>query len=101
MIVTFGSSTGPVREAAEEATAWGLKVKVVSLRLLMPAQTTKFEEAIAGADRLLVVEQTHSRQFYRYLRAYYDLPRDVRVLNRPGPLPIRPGEVLSMLKEWS
>ncbi|MFO1120007.1 MAG: hypothetical protein U1E38_07935 [Rhodospirillales bacterium] len=48
-----------------------------------------------------MVEQSHSRQFYRYLRAHYDLPCDVRVLSRPGPLPIRPGEVLETLRAWS
>jgi 2-oxoglutarate ferredoxin oxidoreductase subunit alpha len=47
-----------------------------------------------------VVEQSHGAQFHRYLRAHYDLPGEVRVLHRPGPLPIKPGEIHRALLEW-
>jgi 2-oxoglutarate ferredoxin oxidoreductase subunit alpha len=50
---------------------------------------------------ILVVEQSHGAQFHRYLRAHYDLPEDVRVLNRPGPLPIRPSEIEQVIMRWS
>ena len=100
-IVTWGSCTGPAREACEQAAADGLDVKLISLRLLAPAQTDRFQEAIKGVKRMLVVEQTHSQQFYKYLRAHYDLPDDVKVFNQPGPLPVRPGLVHEQLKSWS
>jgi len=69
--------------------------------LLAPAQTERFAAALDGVQRVLVLEQSHSQQFYRYLRAHYDLPRDLRVLSRPGPLPLRPGEVLAQILSWS
>lgn len=100
-VLTFGSSAGPAQEACVRAAENGLKTKLIVLRLLAPAQEQRFAEAIQGIDRLLIVEQSHSRQFYRYLRAHYDLPRDVRILSKPGPLPIRPGEILDHLKAWS
>lgn len=100
-IVTWGSCTGPAREARARAEAAGVKARLVSLRLLAPMQTAKFAEALAGVKRVLVVEQSHSRQFYHYLRAFYDLPKEVKVLNRPGPLPIRPGHVYDRLVDWS
>jgi 2-oxoglutarate/2-oxoacid ferredoxin oxidoreductase subunit alpha len=50
--------------------------------------------------RVLVVEQSHGAQFHRYLRAHYDMPGAVRVLNRPGPLPIRPSEIEHAIMEW-
>ena len=56
--------------------------------------------ALNGVKRILVVEQSHGGQFYRYLRAHYDLPADVRVLNRPGPLPIRPSEIEQAIMQW-
>ena len=40
-----------------------------ALRLLLPASPDKLARALAGVDRALVVEQTHGRQFHRYLRA--------------------------------
>jgi len=100
-ILTYGSSAGPAREACARAAASGLDTRFIAIRLLAPVQEQRFAEAIHGVERILVVEQSHSGQFYRYLRAHYDLTRDVRVLNRPGPLPIRPGEVLDHLKAWS
>jgi 2-oxoglutarate ferredoxin oxidoreductase subunit alpha len=100
-IVTWGSCTGPSREARARAEAAGLKVRVVSLRLLAPVQTAKFEEALTGVKKVLVVEQSHSQQFYHYLRAHYDLPNDVKVLYQPGPLPIRPAQVYERLVDWS
>ena len=100
-IVTWGSCAGPVREARARAKANGIATRMISLRLLAPTQEDHFAEALEGVDRVLVVEQSHSKQFYRYLRAHYELPRDVRVLSRPGPLPIRPGEVLDCIQAWS
>lgn len=100
-IVTWGSCTGPAREARARAEAAGLKVKLISLRLLAPMQTARFEKALKGVKKLLVVEQSHSQQFYHYLRAHYDLPKDVKVLSRPGPLPIRPAHVYERLADWS
>jgi 2-oxoglutarate/2-oxoacid ferredoxin oxidoreductase subunit alpha len=50
---------------------------------------------------VLVVEQNHSGQFLRYLRAEFELPGAVRSYRHPGPLPIRPEEVHRQITEWS
>lgn len=92
-VVTWGSCTPPVREALARVRADGVDAKLVSMRLLAPAQPARLAAALAGVKRALVVEQTHSGQFYRYLRSAYDLPADTRVFHRPGPLPMRPGEI--------
>ncbi|MDE2007307.1 MAG: 2-oxoglutarate synthase, partial [Rhodospirillales bacterium] len=99
-ILTWGSPTGAAREAASRARARGMAVRVISLRLLMPAQPTLLAALLSGVERALVVEQSHGRQFHRYLRAWYDLPAEVAVFARPGPLPIRPGEILQRLSAW-
>jgi 2-oxoglutarate ferredoxin oxidoreductase subunit alpha len=91
-VVTFGSCTGPVREAFA-----GKPVKVVSLRLLSPAQPEKLKQALEGVTRVLVVEQNHSGQFLRHLRSEYELPGEVKSLRRPGPLPFRPEEIRAAL----
>jgi 2-oxoglutarate ferredoxin oxidoreductase subunit alpha len=97
-VLTFGSCTGPVREALARN---GKGVKLVSLRLLSPAQPERLKKALEGVKRVLVVEQNHSGQFLRYLRSEYpalrDLPGEVRSLRRPGPLPFRPDEILKAL----
>jgi len=100
-VVTFGSCTAPVREALTRAARDGIKGRLVSMRLLSPAQPERLAKALAGVKRVLVVEQNHSGQFHRYLRADFELPGEVRSLHRPGPLPIRPDEVYQKLTEWS
>lgn len=98
-VVTFGSVTAPVREAIARLAAEGQSVKLVALRLLAPALPEAFDAALAGVEKVLVVEQTHSKQFYRYLRSEYDLPKHKEVLAKPGPLPYRPAEIVAKLKE--
>ncbi len=100
-VVTFGSCTGPVREALVRAAAEGTKARLVSMRLLSPAQPERLARALEGAKRVLVVEQNQGAQFYRYLRAHFDLPGEVLSFHRPGPLPIRPEEIYRKIIEWS
>jgi len=100
-VITFGSCTGPVREAFARAKADGLSARLVSLRLLSPVQPERLSAALAGVKRALVVEQNHSAQFLRYLRAEYDIAAQLTSFHRPGPLPFRPEEVHRRLIDWS
>jgi 2-oxoglutarate/2-oxoacid ferredoxin oxidoreductase subunit alpha len=95
-VVTFGSCTGAVRETIKNRP-----LKLISIRLLSPAQPEKLKKALEGVKRVLVVEQNHSGQFLRYLRAEYPvmsaLSDEVKSLRRPGPLPFRPDEIEAAL----
>ena len=99
-VITFGSVTGTVREAIARAAAQGIHVKLIALRLLAPAQPERLARALAGVTRVLVVEQNHGAQLYRYLRAMYDLPGRPASFHRPGPLPLRPAELTGAIVEW-
>ena len=100
-VVTWGSCTAPVREAFARARDDGVRARLVSLRLLSPAQPERLKQALEGVKRVLVVEQSFGGQFYRYLRAEYDLPGEVHSVRRPGPLPFRPDEIHQLLLKWS
>ncbi|MGE5129006.1 MAG: 2-oxoacid:acceptor oxidoreductase subunit alpha [Sphingomonadaceae bacterium] len=100
-VLTWGSCTAPVREAFARARADGVRARLVSLRLLAPAQPGRLKKALEGVKRVLVVEQSFSGQFLRYLKAEYELPGEVHSLRRPGPLPIRPNEIYETLVKWS
>jgi 2-oxoglutarate ferredoxin oxidoreductase subunit alpha len=99
-VITWGSLAGPVREAIGRVARDGIEATLVAPRLLSPAQPERFAAALAGKTRALVVEQSHGAQFYRYLRAHYDLPGAVKVLSRPGPLPIGPDEIHRAIVAW-
>jgi len=100
-VVTFGSCTGPVREAFARARADGLAARLVSLRLLSPVQPERMVKALAGVRRVLVVEQNHGAQLLRYLRAEYPIEAELSSFHRPGPLPVRPDEIHQQLLQWS
>jgi 2-oxoglutarate ferredoxin oxidoreductase subunit alpha len=97
-IVTFGSVTEACREALDRANAQGIRARLISLRLLAPALPEKMAEALKGVGKMLVVEQNHMAQFHALLRSTYELPAVVKTLHRPGPLALRPQEIVIALK---
>ncbi|GEO80374.1 2-oxoglutarate synthase [Pararhodospirillum oryzae] len=99
-IITWGSLTGAAMDAAHRLRADGIAVRVISVRLLSPLRPEVVAEALAGVSRVLVVEQSHGMQFSRLLRAHLDLPGSVRVCARPGPVPIRPHEIVAAVTAW-
>ncbi len=100
VLLTWGSTTNAVREAADRLKQQGYSCKLVAMRLLLPAVPKQFDETLKGAGRILVVEQSHSGQFLKLLRANYDMPGEVRSFRRAGPLIIRPGEIVDTVKNW-
>lgn len=100
-IITWGSSTGAAREAAGRLSDTGIDVKLIAVRLISPLQPEKLTAALEGVKRVLVVEQSHSAQFFGYLKAQYDLPCEAKAFHRAGPIIIRPGEIANQIKNWS
>lgn len=100
-IITFGSCTGPVREALTRAAADGIAARLVSLRLLAPFPAARLAAALDGVSRVLVIEQNHSAQLYKYLRGECELPGRIGSLHRAGALQFHPGEIHRHLLEWS
>ncbi|MDT8320972.1 MAG: 2-oxoacid:acceptor oxidoreductase subunit alpha [Xanthomonadales bacterium] len=101
-VITWGSTTGPVREAMNRLRREGVdKVRTLAIRLLAPVQPEKFAAALAGVKKVLVIEQSHSGQFNRYLSAHYSLPEDRTVHHRAGPLLMRADELVEKIRSWS
>lgn len=101
VVLTWGSVTGAVREAIALARHEGVAARLVAPRLLAPTRPRDMQAALDGAKRVLIVEQSHGAQFYRYLRAHYELPGEVEVFSRAGPLPITATEVKTAMLEGS
>jgi len=98
-LLTWGSASGAVFEAAERLTAAGSPTRVVALRLLAPLRVEALREALADAETLLVVEQNQGGQCFYYLKSHDVLPAHTRFFGRPGPLALRPGEIITALDE--
>jgi 2-oxoglutarate ferredoxin oxidoreductase subunit alpha len=97
-LVTWGSATGPCREAADRLTRAGHPTRVIALRLIAPLARQALDEALTGAATILVVEQNHGAQLFGYLHAQQALPGHARAFARPGPLPLRPAEIVAALR---
>jgi 2-oxoglutarate ferredoxin oxidoreductase subunit alpha len=93
-LLTWGSSWGAVQEAATRLRAEGIPVRAIALRLIAPLQRAAVC-SLLGRDPVLVVELNHSGQLFRYLHAERSLPAGAQSLARPGPLPLRPAEVVA------
>ena len=99
-VICWGSTAGAMDEAVRQARRAGMELRAIALRLLMPPQVEKMAAALEGASRLLVVENSFSGQFLRYLRAHFDLPAKVRSLRHAGPRPISAAEIFKALTDW-
>lgn len=100
-VITFGSASGPVREAVARAAEQGVAVRLIVLRLLAPLREAAFAEVLRGVERVMVVEQNHGAQLLRHLRGSLDLPGRPASFHKPGPLPLRPAEVCAAVVAWA
>ncbi|MCV0426120.1 MAG: 2-oxoacid:acceptor oxidoreductase subunit alpha [Roseibium sp.] len=100
VILTWGSLTGAARETLDTLADEGIPARLVSLRQISPFPEEALTKALTGARRVLFVEQSHSGQFYRHVRAHIDLPFETRSLNREGPYLIGPDEIASQIRDW-
>lgn len=96
-LVTWGSTSGVVKEVGRMIRARGGAIRVVALRLLAPLQRHALISLLADAEKVIVVEQNHDGQLFHYLRAEGVLPATAESLAQPGPLPLRPGRILRVL----
>jgi 2-oxoglutarate ferredoxin oxidoreductase subunit alpha len=98
-LVSWGSSAGVAREAWQNATAEGLKVKLLVPRLLFPVSADVYRSFFATVAAGLVVEQSHLGQLYRILRMYVEVPSGVEPFCRSGANPFQPAEIVARLRE--
>jgi 2-oxoglutarate ferredoxin oxidoreductase subunit alpha len=95
-LLTWGSSHGAVLEAAASLQARGYPTRVIGLRLIAPVQREALLAAFQHAQ-VWVIELNQHGQLYHYLHAEQALPASARSFARPGPLPLRPGEILAVV----
>ena len=94
LLLTWGSASSVVNEAAVRLRDQGYRVTVVAVRLLMPLPLSPLKNAVSTAKKILVIEHNDSAQFYHYLMSLGAITADAGSLARPGPLPLRPNEIV-------
>jgi 2-oxoglutarate ferredoxin oxidoreductase subunit alpha len=99
-VFTWGSATGATFDAVGRMHADSANLRGVALRLLAPLPTERLTAMLRGVRAVLVVEQNHSAQLYRLLRAFGEFAFSLTNYARPGPLPLRPGEIEQAIIRW-
>jgi len=95
-ILCWGSSVGPLREAMQRLN--NPNIGVFAPQMLMPLPARDMQDFIDSCDRIVVMELSYSEQFFRYLRAYVDLPRGrTSVYKRSGGKALTAGEIETYL----
>jgi 2-oxoglutarate ferredoxin oxidoreductase subunit alpha len=98
-LVSFGSSAAAVTEASAVLSDRGVDTRVISLRLLAPLQKAALADALAGCEWLIVVEQNHGGQLFRYLKGEMDFPQKVRSYAMAGPAPLSSENIVQRVLE--
>ena len=98
-LLSFGSSSAPVLEAAALLAQRNVAARVISLRLLAPLQTAALIAALAGCKQVLVVEQNHSKQLFHYLRGQMEFEQPLHSYAMAGPVPLDPEIIAQQVME--
>ena len=98
-LVCFGSASTVVAEAAALLDTQGVLTRTVALRLLAPLQADALARALAGCERVVVVEQNHSKQLFHYLRGQMDFPQALHSYAVAGPVPLSANQIADFVSE--
>jgi 2-oxoglutarate ferredoxin oxidoreductase subunit alpha len=98
-LLSFGSSSAAVAEAATLLANDGVEARVISLRLLAPLSVQALREALAGCEQVVVVEQNHSKQLFQYLKGQMDFPQQLHSYAVAGPVPLNSQNITERVME--
>jgi 2-oxoglutarate ferredoxin oxidoreductase subunit alpha len=98
-LVSFGSASAATAEAAGLLRARGIDCRCIALRLLSPLPAEALQSALAGCDRVFVIEQNHSGQLLRHLRSVAGLSMPLHSYRRAGPVPLNGARIAATISE--
>ena len=98
VIVTYGSTWGVVKEAAERLNKEGVKVGHLSIKYLVPFQEKEVTALLKNKKKIIVVEMNKAGQFARHLRAETGITAHANVRKYDGE-PYQPKQVVDAIKE--
>ncbi len=98
-VVSWGSTTGAVREAVQMAVNKGIRVSSLHPKLLYPTPKKQIGAWLSGKKEILVVEVNQTGQYQRILQS--EFARSMRPLRKTTGLPFTPLEILKEIEEVS
>jgi 2-oxoglutarate/2-oxoacid ferredoxin oxidoreductase subunit alpha len=99
LVVAWGSTVGPAREAVEAAVEAGHSVGMIAPILLWPL-VPSIGESLAKAKKIVIPEVNFAGQFARLLRAEFGGDRDTMIeVHKYTGLPFTAAEIENVIKE--
>lgn len=99
LVVAWGSTVGPAREAVERAVEEGNSVGMIAPTLLWPL-VPSIGAALAKAKKIVIPEVNFAGQFARLLRAEFGGDRDTMIeVHKYTGLPFTAAEIENVIKE--
>ena len=83
-LIGWGSTQGVIREAIEQLAEKGVTANQLAVRWIVPFHSRAVIDAVIGARRSIIVENSYSGQFYRYLRSETGLSVDGHIRKYDG-----------------
>ncbi|MDH5627143.1 MAG: hypothetical protein OEY69_02495, partial [Candidatus Krumholzibacteria bacterium] len=99
-IIGWGSTEGPIVEALKKARGEGMRIAHLHPRVLHPLPTRKIEAFLAPLKKVIVIEENHTAQFSRHLRANVRFNgAEIVDVNQCSGLPFTSDQVYAALAE--
>ncbi len=98
-ILGWGSSKGVIKLVVNDLVKNKVPVKGIVPRLIHPLPVDALVKELKGVEKVVIVEQSFSGQFYKYLRANMDFEAEVKHYSRAGGIPLFAKEVYSFVCE--
>lgn len=97
-LVTWGSTYGAVKEAAEQLNAAGTKTNILCIKYIYPFHAKEVAEILNKAKKKISVELNFTSQMARYIRSETGIGMDAHI-NRYDGEPYTPAELAQEIKD--
>ncbi|HEY9777640.1 MAG TPA: 2-oxoacid:acceptor oxidoreductase subunit alpha [Planktothrix sp.] len=96
-LVTWGSTSGVVKEAADRLNAQGVKTNFLNIKWIFPFHAKEVSELLGKAKKKISVEVNFTSQMARYIRSETGIGMDAHINKYDGE-PLEPNEVVDEVK---
>ena len=97
-LLGWGSTEGVIREARQLLADRGVSVNQLAIKWIVPFHVNVVTEIVNGAKKVVIVENNHSGQFYRYMRSETGLSVDGHIRKYDGE-PFMPHHIADGVQE--
>lgn len=97
-LIGWGSTWGVLKEAVERLNRQGVPANHLQIKILLPLHVQEISEILNKSRRIIVVENNHSGQFARHLRAETGIAATACIRKYDGE-PFEPKHIVAGVKE--